>query len=135
MRTRLRPLKVATRVRIPLGVLTVEPQVAARFVPLSWGFLVSDDHLVVSGSCHASPLVRGLAGSLTTDSRVSAVAVAVVDEEPADAAARWAVRGPVRSGRRLPGPWCRYSTANAVGAGSFTWRGRHSPCRAGLGRW
>src|ERR687898_2229496 len=52
VRTRLRPLKVATRVRIPLGVLTVEPQVAARFVPLSWGFLVSDDHLVVYGSCH-----------------------------------------------------------------------------------
>jgi hypothetical protein len=65
----------------------------------------------------------------------AARAAVVVDAEPADAAAQWAVRGPVRSGRRSPDPRCCYSTANAVGAGSFTWRGRHSPCCAGLGRW
>jgi hypothetical protein len=57
----------------------------------------------------------------------AALAAVVVDEKPADAAAQWAVRGPVRSGRRSPGRRCCYSTANAVGAGSFTWRGRHSP--------
>jgi hypothetical protein len=65
----------------------------------------------------------------------AALAGVVVDQEPADAAAPWAVRGPGRSGRRSPDPGCCYSTANAVGAGSFTWRGRHSPCRAALGRW
>jgi hypothetical protein len=47
----------------------------------------------------------------------AALAGVVVDEEPADAAALWAVRGPVGSGRRLRDPRCRYSTANAVGAG------------------
>jgi hypothetical protein len=44
-----------------LGVLTVEPPVAAPFVPLIWGFLVSDDHLVVSGSCHAVQPMMGCA--------------------------------------------------------------------------
>jgi hypothetical protein len=42
-----------------LGVLTVEAQVAAGFVPLTWGFLVSGDHLVVSGSCYAVPPMMG----------------------------------------------------------------------------
>jgi hypothetical protein len=54
-----RSLKVETRVRTPLGVLTVEPQVAARFVSLTWGFLVSGDHLVVSGSCHSVQPMMG----------------------------------------------------------------------------
>jgi hypothetical protein len=30
-----------------------KPQVGTAFVALAWGFLVSGDHLVVSGSCHA----------------------------------------------------------------------------------
>ena len=54
-----RSLKVETRVRTPLGVHTVEPQVAARFASLTWGFIVSGDHLVVSGSCHAVQPMMG----------------------------------------------------------------------------
>jgi hypothetical protein len=54
-----RSLKVETRVRTPLGVLSVEPQVAARCVSLTWGLLVSGDHLVVSGSCHAVQPMMG----------------------------------------------------------------------------
>jgi hypothetical protein len=54
-----RSLKVETRVRTPLGVLTVEPQVGTAFVALTWGFLVSGDHLVVSGSCLAVQPMMG----------------------------------------------------------------------------
>jgi hypothetical protein len=54
-----RSLKVETRVRTPLGVLDLEPQVAVRFVSLTWGFLVSGGHLVVSGSCHAVQPMMG----------------------------------------------------------------------------
>jgi hypothetical protein len=43
----------------PVGVLDLEPQVAARFVSLTWGFLVSGGHLVVSGSCHAVQPMMG----------------------------------------------------------------------------
>jgi hypothetical protein len=50
---------VETRVRTPLGVPTVEPQLAARFVSLTRDFLVSGDHLVVSGSCHAVQPMMG----------------------------------------------------------------------------
>ena len=53
-----RSLKVETRVRTPLGVHS-KPQVAARFVSLTWGFLVSGDHLVVSGSCHSVQPMKG----------------------------------------------------------------------------
>jgi hypothetical protein len=37
--------------------------------------------------------------------------------------------------RGAPDLRCCYPTANAVGAGSYTWRGRHSTRRVGLGRW
>jgi hypothetical protein len=69
-----RSLKVETRVRTPLGVLTVEPQVVARFVPLTWGFLVLGDHLVVSGSCHAVRPMMGRGpeiGSIARDAALN----------------------------------------------------------------
>jgi hypothetical protein len=44
---------VETRVRTPLGVHAEKPQVGAGIWPLTWGFVVSGDHLVASGSYHA----------------------------------------------------------------------------------
>jgi hypothetical protein len=107
-----RSLKVATRVRIPLGVLTVEPPVAAPFVPLIWGFLVSDDHLVVSGSCHAVQPMMGCALRLCP----------IVPTHRTRIRRLFSARPPVAKGGRWPG--CRGVTRSTVSAHGRDRRGR-----------
>jgi hypothetical protein len=119
-----RSLKVATRVRIPLGVLAVKPQVGAAIWSLTWGFFVSGGHVVVSGSYHAvQPVMwrgaQNCARFVLTDAaliqrpRVPAgrrvrtslacalVPTRVVGEQSGDDVRRPAVRSEEASNRRL----------------------------------
>ena len=56
------PLNVATRVRIPLGVLSIMPQVSVVLRPLTWALVVSvNEPLAASGfGGHAGAAGGGL---------------------------------------------------------------------------
>jgi hypothetical protein len=100
-----RSLKVETRVRTPLGVLTIKPQVGTAFVALTWRFLVSGDHLVVSGSCQAVQPMMGRGPEIVP--RLCPPAAPRSDDNPP-------ARPPVAKGGRRP--WCRGVIRSTVAA-------------------
>jgi hypothetical protein len=102
---RRRSLKVETRVRTPLGVLTVKPQVGTAFVALTWRFLVSRDHPVVSGSCHTVQPMMGRGPEIVL--RLCSPAAPRSDDNPP-------ARPPVAKGGRRP--WCREVIRSTVAA-------------------